>query len=74
MAEWISVYDKLPEKGQRVIVHDGDEKRTWDVGQYQGYMRKVDYWYWKKKTTRTVKWWMLKDGALPDVPRVNKNG
>lgn len=69
MAEWISVYDKLPEKGQRVIVHDGDEKRTWDVGQYQGYIGKVDYWNWKKNTTRTVKWWMLKDGALPDVPR-----
>ena len=70
---WISVEDKLPDKGQIVIVSDG--KHTWDVGQYQGLSYipglsegKPNRWNWKKNTVKTVLWWMPKEKALPEPP------
>lgn len=73
MPKWISVYDKLPDRGDIVVVR-GDTG-TWDYGAYQGVEYRVsgeyrrDRWWWKKKTTKTVKWWMPKDGALPEPPK-----
>lgn len=68
---WISVKDRLPNKGQIVIVSDG--KHTWDVGQYQGLSYvpglsegKPNRWNWKKNTVKTVLWWMPKENALPE--------
>ncbi len=70
---WISVNDRLPDKGQIVIVSDG--KHTWDVGQYKGLCYtpgrsgdnpRRDFWEWKKNTVKTVLWWMPKENALPE--------
>lgn len=65
MAEWISVYDRLPSMREVVVATDGGN--TWDVGQYRGsYMdRGPDRWVWHNHTKRVVHWWMPKKDALP---------
>lgn len=77
---WISVKDRLPDKGQTVIVCDG--KHTWDVGQYKGLCYtpgrtetnpRKEFWEWKKNTVKIVWWWMPKDGALPEPPKEGAN-
>ena len=73
MAEWISVYERLPNKGQVVVVMGN--KGTWDYGMFKGLdycvsgKQKPDYWRWKKNTRKTVKWWMDKNSALPEPPK-----
>ena len=67
--QWISVDEELPERGQVVLVASADRK-TWDVGQFQGVAGWTDdkqMWNWKKKTHRRVDYWMPKD-AIP-LPR-----
>ena len=74
---WISVYERLPDKGQIVVVTDG--KNTWDFGMFKGPVYSiskgeylVDKWEWKKNTIKHVKWWMPKDSALPQPPKEEK--
>ena len=69
---WISVKDRLPNKGQIVIASDGEH--TWDVGMYKSFCGKPSEWNWKKNTVKTVLWWMPKDGALPEPPKEVNNG
>lgn len=68
---WISVYERLPEKREKVCVTDG--KHTWDCGEFQGVVLLDGYqeqtrWYWKHNTVRRVRFWMPKKTALPPVP------
>ena len=44
---WISVKDRLPDKGQIVIASDGEH--TWDVGMYKSLCGKPSRWNWKKE-------------------------
>lgn len=67
---WISVKDRLPNKGQIVIASDGEH--TWDVGMYKSFCGKPSEWNWKKNTVKTVLWWMPKDGALPEPQKEDK--
>jgi hypothetical protein len=70
MSEWIPVTERLPEEGQVVCVSDG--KNTWDYGTFRGvFIANGDttIWYWKKRTLKTVKWWMPKSDALPEPPK-----
>ena len=66
---WISVTERLPEKNQIVVAHEG--KGTWDFGMFRGISASgnPEYWHWKKNTFKRVKWWMPKDGALPEPPK-----
>ena len=67
--KWIPVTERLPEEGQVVCVSDG--KSTWDYGTFRGvFIANGDttIWYWKKRTIKTVKWWMPKSDALPEPP------
>lgn len=69
MAEWISVYARLPKKNEKVCVSDG--VHTWDCGMYQGLGfsdGNPTKWNWKHNTIKDVKWWMPKKSALPPVP------
>lgn len=63
---WIPVTERLPEKNQIVVAHEG--KGTWDFGMFHGISPSgnPEYWHWKKNTFKRVKWWMPKDGALPE--------
>ena len=66
--KWIPVTKRLPEEGQAVCVSDG--KNTWDYGTFRGlFMGDATRWYWKKRTLKTVKWWMPKSDALPEPPQ-----
>ena len=69
---WIPVTERLPEKNQVVVAHEG--KGTWDFGMFRGISASgnPEYWHWKKNTFKHVKWWMPKDGALPDPPKEEK--
>lgn len=66
---WISVTERLPDKNQIVVVHEG--KGTWDFGMFRGISPSgnPEYWHWKKNTFKRVKWWMPKDGTLPEPPK-----
>ena len=67
---WIPVTERLPEEGQVVCVSDG--KNTWDYGTFRGLFIEngnTTMWYWKKRTIKEVKWWMLKSDALPEPPK-----
>ena len=66
---WIPVTERLPEKNQIVVAHEG--KGTWDFGMFRGISASgnPEYWHWKKNTFKHVKWWMPKDGALPEPPK-----
>ena len=66
MSEWIPVTERLPEEGQVVCVSDG--KSTWDYGTFRGVFKENGQWHWKKRTLKTVKWWMPKSDALPEPP------
>ena len=70
---WISVTERLPEKNQIVVAHAG--KGTWDFGMFRGISSSgnQEYWHWKGNTLKRVKWWMPKDGALPEPPK-EENG
>ena len=67
--DWIPVTERLPEKNQIVVAHNG--KGTWDFGMFRGISPSgnPEYWHWKKNTLKHVKWWMPKDGALPEPPK-----
>lgn len=70
MSIWISVYDKLPRKNEKVCVSDG--VHTWDCGTFRGLGSSKDdvtWWIWKGNTVKIVKWWMPKNEALPPVPQ-----
>lgn len=66
LPKWIPVTERLPEEGQVVCVSDG--KNTWDYGTFRGVFKVNGEWYWKKRTMKTVKWWMPKSDALPEPP------
>lgn len=72
--DWISVTEHLPEKNQIVVAHEG--KGTWDFGMFRGISASgnPEYWHWKKNTFKHVKWWMPKDGALPEPPKEEHDG
>lgn len=67
--DWISVTEHLPEKNQIVVAHNGSG--TWDFGMFRGISPSgnPEYWHWKNNTLKRVKWWMPKDGALPEPPK-----
>lgn len=65
--KWIPVTERLPEEGQVVCVSDG--KSTWDYGTFRGVFKATGQWHWKKRTIKTVKWWMPKSDALPEPPK-----
>jgi hypothetical protein len=61
MSEWISVKDRLPKVGERVIVvyeYEANPKKYVGVAQYFS-----DFWPWKED--RVITHWM----PLPDVPK-----
>ena len=66
-SKWIPVTERLPEEGQVVCVSDG--KSTWDYGTFRGVFKANGQWHWKKRTLKTVKWWMPKSSALPEPPK-----
>ena len=70
MNNWISVFDRLPKRNEKVCVTDG--KHTWDVGAFQGIVfpdGNLTKWNWKHNTIKTVLFWMPKKGALPETPK-----
>ena len=62
MGEWISVEDRLPEKGQVVLAFG---KKSASTGQYRGFERERKFWRWKGNTIRVVTHWM----PLPEPPK-----
>lgn len=61
MPEWISVKERLPEKGQ-VVLAFGTRSAT--TGQFHGVTTKPNYWRWKGNTIKHVSHWM----PLPEPP------
>ena len=61
---WISVKDRLPEDGQKVLVCG--TRKGMQVGVFRGLMHPFDAmgWWWKKDTRLDVTHWM----PLPEPP------
>lgn len=62
--KWISVKDRLPEDGQKVLVCG--TRKGMQVGVFRGLMHPFDAmgWWWKKDTRLDVTHWM----PLPESP------
>lgn len=67
MAEWISVKDRLPEKGQEVLAYRGGFiGDLMDVYTYLGDDRwEDDYGYWETAETEGITHWT----PLPEPPK-----
>ena len=65
MAEWISVKDKLPEVGVKVLVYSAENKNDYEVGAYSDTYRGFfvrRFWY------ENITHWQ----PLPEPPRTPK--
>jgi len=67
MSKWISVEDRLPEKGA-VVLAFGTRSAT--TGQFQGIGSRPWFWYWKGNTIKRVTHWM----PLPEPPEHGTSG
>ena len=64
-SEWISVEERLPEKGQKVLVRG--VKNGMQIGAFRGIpvSERSELWWWKKNTLLDVTHWM----PLPEPPK-----
>ena len=72
MADWISVHERMPDKGKEVLVyrglHIGDMMNTYT---YLGNNEwEDDYGYWSRTEDEGITHWMI----LPEPPKGDNNG
>lgn len=70
VGEWISVYDQLPDPGQKVLTLG--PRGALDCGKFIGLSgtERTNWqdWHWQRFGTRKVRFWMPVD-ALPEPPK-----
>ena len=62
MTEWISVSDKLPEKGQNVLTCG--PRGSVETIHFRKTLGTPEYWEWKKNGVKHITHWM----PLPELP------